>query len=457
MKSIPVKEGEKYLIEIEDIGENGEGIGRVDGFTIFIEGGVPKDRVFVKISKAKKNYGIGHIVDYVEASPYRINPPCPVAEECGGCQIQHIDYKSQLNMKKKKVENSIKRIAKLDDVKIHDVIGMDDPFRYRNKAQFPIGKDKDNTVIGFYKKGTHDIIHTKSCKIQHESNDLIVKIFKELIDEKKLSIYDEKSGKGLLRHIITRASYATGELMIVIVINGVELPYEAEITQGITKNIPKVKSIVQNTNKKKTNVVLGKENKILYGNDYIIDNIGDLKFKISSQSFFQVNPFQTSNLYEKALEYAGLSGDETVFDIYCGIGTISLFLAKRAKKVYGIEVVEAAIEDAKKNAKLNDIYNVEFFTGKAEDLIPKMYKEGHRADVVVVDPPRKGCDEKVLETIASMNPKKIVYVSCKPSTLARDLKYLDELGYKTVEIQPVDMFPHTTHVETVVRLQRQNP
>lgn len=456
MKSIPIKEGESYLIEIQDIGDNGEGIGKVDGFTVFIEGGVPKDRVFVKITKAKKNYGTGKIVDYVEYSPYRTNPKCPITEECGGCQIQHIDYQSQLNMKKKKVEDAIKRIGKLDDVKIHGVIGMNDPFRYRNKAQFPIGNDNGNTIIGFYKKGTHDIIDTKSCKLQHKTNDLIVEFFKALIEEKNLSVYDEKNGKGLLRHIITRTSFGTGELMLVIVTNGRELPHEKEIVERITKKIPKVKSIVQNINKKRTNVVLGRENKILYRDDHIIDNIGELKFKISPQSFFQVNPLQTSILYEKALEYAGLSGNEIVFDIYCGIGTISLFLAKKAKKVYGIEVVEAAIKDAKENASLNNIDNAEFFTGKAEDIIPKMYKEGHKADVVVIDPPRKGCDEKVLQTIARMNPQKIVYVSCKPSTLARDLKILDELGYRTVEIQPVDMFPHTSHVECVVKIYRKD-
>lgn len=455
MANLPVKEGEKYLIEIEDIGDSGEGIGKVEGFTVFIEGGVPKDRAIVKIEKAKKNYAIGTIESLTEASTSRIEPKCPIAEECGGCQIQHISYEEQLNLKKKKVKSAIERIGKLENVQVHDVIGMEKPYRYRNKAQFPIGVEENQATIGFYKKGTHQIINTKGCKIQHEVNDRITEIFKNLINEKKISIYNEKSKKGLLRHILTKVSYSTGDLMVVIITNGEELPHKEEIINILTKEIPNIKSIVQNINKKKNNVILGRENKTLYGKDKIVDYIDNLKFEISPLSFFQVNPLQTEVLYKKALDYAGLTGKETVFDIYCGIGTISLFLAKKAKKVYGIEVVKAAIEDANKNAKLNNIDNTEFFVGKAEDIVPKLYDKGLRADVVVVDPPRKGCDKKVLETIADMKPKRIVYVSCKPSTLARDLKYLDELGYKTIEVQPVDMFPHTSHVECVVRIYKE--
>jgi len=454
MKAVPIKEGDSYFIEVQDLGENGEGIGRIDGFTVFIDGGVPLDRGIIKITKVKKSYGIGRIESLIEASPYRINPECSVAEECGGCQIQHIDYKHQLDLKKKKVEDSINRIAKLDNVVIHEVIGMEKPYRYRNKAQFPMGMDNGNTVIGFYKGGTHEIIDTKGCMIQHSVNDDIIQIFKEIINEKGLSIYDEKTGKGLLRHIVTRVSYDSNELMIVIVTNGEELPYSEEIIKAITIKLPQVKSIVQNINKRKTNVILGNINKVLYGKERIIDKIGELKFEISPQSFFQVNPLQTEVLYEKALEYAGLTGKEIVFDVYCGIGTISLFLAQKAQKVYGIEVVEAAIEDARRNAQINGINNAEFFPGKAEEILPKLYEEGLRPDVIVVDPPRKGCDERVLETIANMNPKRIVYVSCKPSTLARDLKYLNELGYKTLEVQPVDMFPHTYHVECIVLIKR---
>lgn len=454
MTNIPVEERKKYELIIQDLGEGGEGIGKIEGFTIFIEGGIPDDKVLVEITKVKKNYALGKIIEIKEPSSYRIKPICAFADECGGCQTQHIDYAKQLEIKKNKVISNMERIGKLKNVLINDVLGMNQPYRYRNKAQFPVGMESRQSVIGFYKKGTHEIVNIEGCEIQHEINNKILKIFKKFIDENKVSVYDSKSGKGLLRHILTRVSYASGDLMVVIITNGSKLPFKDEIINELTSRIPQIKSIVQNINKKKTNVILGRECKTLYGQDKIVDYIGNLKFEISPLSFFQVNPFQTKVLYDKALEYAGLTGNETVFDIYCGIGTISLFLAQKAKKVYGIEVIEAAIKDAKRNAKLNILDNAEFFVGKAEEVVPKLYKQGLKADVVVVDPPRKGCDKVVLETIAMMKPKRVVYVSCKPSTLARDLKILDELGYKTLEIQPVDMFPHTTHVECVVRLQR---
>lgn len=456
MAKIPVEKGKRYELSIVDIGNSGEGIGKVEGFTVFVEGGIPGDKLLIEIIKAKKTYALGKIVKIKEASPYRIKPVCDVAHECGGCQIQHVDYNKQLKLKKNKVRATIERIGKLDNVLIHDVLGMDNPYRYRNKAQFPIDMGETGSIIGFYKKGTHKIININGCKIQHSANDKILKIFKEFIDRNKISVYDEKTGKGLIRHILTRVSYASGVLMVVIITNGKKLKYKEEIVDELTNKIPQIKSIVQNINTKKTNIILGRQCITLYGSDKIVDYIGDLKFEISPLSFFQVNPFQTKVLYDKALEYAGLTENETVFDIYCGIGTISLFLAQRAKKVYGIEVIEAAIKDANKNAKVNDIDNAEFFVGKAEDVVPKLYKQGLKADVVVVDPPRKGCDKEVLETIAKMEPKRVVYVSCKPSTLARDLNILDELGYKTVEIQPVDMFPHTTHIECVTVLYRQD-
>ncbi len=454
MSKPPVKEGESYLVKIEDIGDSGEGIGKIDGFTVFIDDAVPGDKAIVNLDKVKKSYAKGRIVEFIEQSSYRIDPKCPIAKECGGCQIQYIDYEKQLDIKKNTVTSAIERIGKLENVIIHDIIGMEKPYRYRNKAQFPIGIDKESSIIGFYKKGTHDIVDTQGCKIQHEINDKIVKVMKKIIDEKGLSVYDEQTGKGLLRHILTRVSFSTGDIMLVIVTNGNELPYKDYITEELVKNLPKIKSIIHNINAKKTNKVLGFKCNTLYGDDKIIDYINDFKFEISPLSFFQVNPMQTEVLYEKALEYAKLNGNETVIDLYCGIGTISLFLANKAKKVYGIEIIDAAIEDAKRNAQINDINNAEFHVGKAEELMPKLYNDGVRPDVVVLDPPRKGCDEVVLKTIADMNPERIVYVSCKPSTLARDLKILDELGYRTVEVQPVDMFPHTTHVETVVLMSR---
>lgn len=454
MINIPVEERKQYTLMIEDIGDSGEGVGRIEGFTIFIKDGIPEDKVLIEITKVKANYASGKIIKLLEKSPYRIEPVCSVFHECGGCQIQTIDYTKQLELKKNKVKSSIERIGKLENVLVHDTLGMETPFAYRNKAQFPIGREKGKTLIGFYKKGTHRVVDIDGCKIQHDINDKIIDIVKNFIDKNKLSIYDEKTGKGLLRHILTRVSYASNDIMVVIIINGKKLAFKDELIDSLLKELPQIKSIVQNINTKKTNVILGSECKTLYGQDKIVDYIGDLKFEISPLSFFQVNPFQTKVLYDKALEYAELSGNETVFDIYCGIGTISLFLAQKSKQVYGIEVIDAAIKDAKKNAKLNDLNNAEFFVGKAEEVVLKLYNEGLKADVVVVDPPRKGCDRSVLETITSMNPKRIVYVSCKPSTLARDLKILDELGYKAIEVQPVDMFPHTSHVETVVRIQR---
>ena len=439
-----------YVVEIVDIGQGGVGIGKFEGFTVFVDGGLVKDKIKVKITKSKKNYAVGEIVEILEPSPYRVERKCSKElKECGGCQIQELDYKEQLNLKTNEVKQVISRIGKLDDVVIHNALGMEEPFRYRNKAQFPIQKVDGVPVIGFYKKKSHDIIPTNQCIIQHDVNDKIIKIIKTYIRAYKVSIYDEKTHTGVLRHLVTKVGFTTKEVRVVLVANGRKLPYLNELASVLKENIPGFKTLVVNVNREKTNVILGNENRIIYGDGKINDNIGDLVFEISPLSFFQVNPVQTEILYNKALEYANLGENDTVFDIYCGIGTISLFLAQKAKKVYGIEIVEEAIKDAKKNAKINNLDNVEFYVGKAEEVVPKMYKQGKRANVVVVDPPRKGCDEKVLDTIISMQPDRVVYVSCNPSTLARDLNYLDERGYTCLEVQPVDMFPHSVHIENV--------
>ncbi|WP_434793858.1 23S rRNA (uracil-C(5))-methyltransferase RlmCD [Terrisporobacter petrolearius] len=444
-----------YVVEIVDIGQGGVGIGKFEGFTVFVDGGLVKDKIKVKITKSKKNYAVGEIVEILEPSPYRVERKCSKElKECGGCQIQELDYKEQLNVKTNEVKQVISRIGKLDDVVIHNALGMEEPFRYRNKAQFPIQKVDGVPVIGFYKKKSHDIIPTDQCIIQHDVNDKIIKIIKTYIRAYKVSIYDEKTHTGVLRHLVTKVGFTTKEVMVVLVANGRKLPYLNELASVLKENIPGFKTLVVNVNREKTNVILGNENRVIYGDGKINDNIGDLVFEISPLSFFQVNPVQTEVLYNKALEYADLGENDTVFDIYCGIGTISLFLAQKAKKVYGIEIVEEAIKDAKINAKINNLDNVEFYVGKAEEVVPKMYKQGKRANVVVVDPPRKGCDEKVLDTIVSMEPDRVVYVSCSPSTLARDLNYLDERGYKSLEVQPVDMFPHSVHVESVVLLSK---
>jgi len=448
-----LSKNKEYIVDIVDIGQGGVGIGKYDGFTVFVEGGLLNDKVKVKINKSKKNYAVGDIVEIIERSPFRVDRLCSDSlKDCGGCQIQELDYKKQLEIKTNEVKQVISRIGKLENVTIYDTIGMEEPFRYRNKAQFPIQKINGAPAIGFYKKKSHDIIPTNKCIIQHDINDKIIQIIKTYINAYDVSIYDEKTHTGVLRHLVTKIGFTTGEVMVVLVANGKKLPYLNELASVLEENIPGFKTLVVNVNKEKTNVILGKENRVIYGEGKINDYIGDLVFEISPLSFFQVNPVQTEVLYNKALEYAELKENDTVFDIYCGIGTISLFLAQKATKVYGIEIVEAAIEDAKINAKLNKLDNTEFYAGKAEEVVPKMYKEGKTANVVVVDPPRKGCDDKVLDTIVSMSPDRVVYVSCNPSTLARDLAYLDERGYKCIEIQPVDMFPHTMHVECVAKI-----
>lgn len=450
-----LSKNKEYVVDIVDIGQGGVGIGKYEGFTVFVEGGLIQDKVKVRISKSKKNYAVGDIVEILEKSPFRVDRICSdELKDCGGCQIQELDYNKQLELKTNEVKQVISRIGKLENVEIHETIGMQSPCRYRNKAQFPIQNINGTTAIGFYKKKSHDVIPTDMCVIQHDINDKIIKIIKTYIQAYNVSIYNEMTHTGVLRHLVTKVGFTTNEVMVVLVANGTKLPHLNELASVLQENIPGFKTLVLNINKDKTNVILGKENKVIYGNGKINDYIGDLVFEISPLSFFQVNPVQTEVLYNKALEYAELKENDTVFDIYCGIGSISLFLAQKATKVYGIEIVEDAIKDAKINAKLNNLNNVEFYVGKAEEVVPKMYSEGKTANVVVVDPPRKGCDEKVLDTIVSMKPDRVVYVSCNPSTLARDLAYLDERGYKCVEIQPVDMFPHTMHVECCVLISR---
>ena len=452
-----LSKNKEYVVDIVDIGQGGVGIGKYEGFTVFVEGGLIQDKVKVRINKSKKNYAVGDIVEIIEKSPFRVDRICSDdLKDCGGCQIQELDYNKQLELKTNEVKQVISRIGKLENVEIHETIGMQSPCRYRNKAQFPIQNINGSTAIGFYKKKSHDVIPTDMCVIQHDINDKIIKIIKTYIQAYNVSIYNETTHTGVLRHLVTKVGFTTNEVMVVLVANGTNLPHLNELASVLKENILGFNTLVLNVNKAKTNVILGKENKVIYGNGKINDYIGDLVFEISPLSFFQVNPVQTEVLYNKALEYAELKENDTVFDIYCGIGSISLFLAQKATKVYGIEIVEDAIKDAKINAKLNNLNNVEFYVGKAEEVVPKMYSEGKTANVVVVDPPRKGCDEKVLDTIVSMKPDRVVYVSCNPSTLARDLAYLDERGYKCVEIQPVDMFPHTMHVECCAKIVKKS-
>lgn len=452
-KEIPVEKNKIYTINIHGLGHRGEGVGRYNDFTIFVDQAIPGDWIETRIIKVKNSYAIGRLKRVINPSPHRVDPPCPIADQCGGCQIQQMDYQKQLEYKTQLVRDNMERIGKIEGVVIHPTIGMADPWNYRNKAQYPLGWE-GGVQLGFYAKGSHRIIETDRCLIQHPVKDRITAIIKNFISQHQIPVYKEENHSGLLRHIVTKVGFSTNEIMVILVINGKSLPHQEDLIRRLTSGVEGIKSIYLNINRGKTNTILGGENILLYGKKYITDFIGNIQFRISPLSFFQVNPVQTRVLYEKALEYADLHGDELVYDAYCGIGTISLFLAQRAKKVIGVEVVEQAIEDARVNARINGIENVEFYVGAAEEIIPQLYQQGKVADVVVVDPPRKGCDRTLLDTIIQMSPKRIVYVSCNPSTLARDLNYLEQGSYKTKEIQPVDMFPHTVHVECVTLMSR---
>lgn len=444
----------EYIIEITGMGHEGEGVGKIDGFTVFVQGALRGEIVYVKIVKVSKNYAVGKLLKVVDPSSDRANPVCGIYERCGGCQLQHASYGAQLRFKKQRVVDAIERIGKLEDVIVHDTIGMANPYRYRNKVQLPVGEKNGEIQIGFYAPKSHDIINMNVCHIQDDTADEVVKLTRRWMKTYGVKAYNEERGTGVVRHIMVRKGFKTGEVMVVLITNTREVPFVEEFIELVSKNIKGIKSIIQNINLKKTNVVLGESSRTLWGEDTITDYIGKFKFNISPQSFFQVNPVQTEVLYNKALEYANLTGNEVVFDAYCGTGTISLFLAQKARKVYGIEIVPQAIENAVQNAKQNEVENVEFIVGESEKVIPELIEKGIKADIVVVDPPRKGCDRGLLEAITKMAPGRIVYVSCDPGTLARDLGILKELGYKTVEIQPVDMFPMTAHVETVVLITR---
>ncbi|MBP1904553.1 23S rRNA (uracil1939-C5)-methyltransferase [Paenibacillus turicensis] len=511
---LPVAKNDTCVIEIIGMNHDGEGVGRVEGYTLFVSGALPGEQVEVKVLKTKKQYGYAKLLNVLQASPERVTPPCDIYEQCGGCQLQHLSYQGQLDWKRQHVIDALERIGKLsvakdldtdlatgkgedtdtgltlsvtasleaslvdgvsegivglEGIKVLPTLGMAEPWRYRNKAQVPIGvaperssrsthsthSSLENSLIGgFYAKGSHRIIDMETCLIQHEQNDDVIAHIKEIGRSLGIAPYNEETGQGLLRHVVVRIGRTTGEIMVVLVTNGDRIPKVEEWIQAITSQIPQVISVCQNVNTRRTNVIFGDVTRVLWGREVIYDYIGNVKFAISARSFYQVNPEQTEVLYQKTVEYAGLTGNETVIDAYCGIGTISLFLAQHAKKVYGVEIVPEAIEDARVNAELNDMSHVQFEVGASEDVIPRWREQGVEADVIVVDPPRKGCDAKLLETILEMKPKRVVYVSCNPATLARDLRVLEDGGYKAVEAQPVDMFPHTTHVECVVRLVR---
>ena len=447
------RKNDLVTLEIEDCGIDGEGIGKADGFTVFVKDAVIGDTVRAKIIKTKKNYGYGRLMEVLKPSPYRVEPKCEFARQCGGCQLQALSYDQQLVFKTNKVKGHLERIGGFTDIPMEPIIGMDELFHYRNKAQFPVGRNKEGKIVtGFYAGRTHNIIENRDCALGVAENKEVLDRVIAHMEKYGIEPYNEATGKGLVRHVLIRYGYFTKEVMVCLILNGNKLPKEEQLVKSLCE-IPGMTSITINVNKKHSNVILGEEIRLLWGQEYITDRIGDISYRISPLSFYQVNPMQTQKLYAKALEYADLHGQETVWDLYCGIGTISLFLAQKAKFVRGVEIVPAAIENAKENAKLNGLENTEFFVGKAEEVLPREYKKnGVYADVIVVDPPRKGCDETLLETMVEMNPDRIVYVSCDSATLARDLKYLCERGYELRKVCPVDQFGMTVHVETVVLL-----
>lgn len=457
MKENSPKKDDILEVKIDDMGVDGEGIGKINGVTLFVKDALIGDVVQAKVMKMKKNYGYARLLTVLSPSPFRVQPKCDVNRQCGGCQIQALDYEKQLEFKENKVRNNLSRIGGFTDTPIEPILGMEDPYHYRNKAQFPIGRDKNGKLTaGFYAARTHSLIPIQKCYLGVDINEIVLERILKTMEEQGVEPYDEKTHTGLVRHVLIRYGFTTKEIMVCLILNGKKLPKQNVFVKKLT-NIEGMTSISINVNEKRTNVILGEETRTIWGQDYITDYIGDVKYQISPQSFYQVNPVQTKVLYGKALEYAGLTGKETVWDLYCGIGTISLFLAKKAKKVFGVEIVAKAICDAKRNAEINGITNTEFFAGKAEEVFPAYYKEhgeAAKAEVIVVDPPRKGCEESLLATMVQMQPERIVYVSCDSATLARDLKFLCANGYHLKKVQPVDQFCHTGHVECVALVSR---
>ena len=444
-----MKTKQEYTVDIHDLTHMGEGIAKIDGFPVFIPGVLPGERALIRIRQVKKNFGFGNLIRIIHESPQRVDPPCLVYPACGGCQIMHASYAGQMTFKQKRVKDSIERIGGIT-FPVKPVLGMAHPWRYRNKSQFPVGMSGNRPIIGFYQKGSHAIVDTNECLIQPSVMDKGLQVVRKYLADHTISIYDEKTGKGLFRHVIFREGTATGQVMVIVVLNGNKLPGQERLFNELKKAIPGFCSLVINENRKKTNVIMGPTCHTVHGSSYFEDRIFDLTFRISPHAFFQINHRQTEVLYDQVLQLAHLQGDETVLDLYCGIGTISLLLAKHCKQVIGIETVKEAIEDAQWNARNNELNHAVFMTGAVEKLLPQFAREGKKIDVIVVDPPRKGCDPAVLDAIVQMKPARLVYVSCNPATLARDMKILTQKGFHVGVIQPVDMFCHSSHVECVV-------
>ncbi len=452
-ESIKIQKNSEYIVDIIDNGFEGEGIAKINNFAVFIPGAIKGEKVKILIIKVLKSHAYGKIIEIIKSSKNRINADCESYKRCGGCNLRHINYDETLKIKQNIVQNLVNKGLK-NTISVKETIGMKNPLHYRNKAQYPLGTDKEgNPVIGVFARRSHEIIPVKKCFIQNEYAEEIAKYIFNFIKENNISLYNEKTQKGLFRHIVIKTGIKTKEIMCILVINGKKIPKEQELIDTITSKFKNVKSIVKNVNTKNTNVILGKENINIYGKKYITDILGDYTFKISPLSFYQVNPIQAEKLYNIGVEAANISKEDIVFDLYCGIGTISLFMAKYAKKVYGVEIVDEAIKDAKENAKINNIKNIEFIAGDTEYVLDDLINNRKIIpDVVMVDPPRKGLDNKSIENILKIKPNRLIYISCNPATLIRDLAKFEE-SYKINQIQPVDMFPFTNHVECVAVLQ----
>lgn len=449
-----LKKNQVFKGQVVDLTHEGHGVVKIDRYPVFVPKALTGEEIEFKLIKVNKNFAIGKLLEIYTESKDRVEPPCVYYDKCGGCQLQHLDYQAQLEMKRNQVVNLFHRKGKFTSTPINETIGMMNPWNYRNKSQIPVGQNSEDTpIMGFYRQRSHDIIDMEECLIQDSIQNQLMRMIRALLSEHNVSIYDEKRKEGLLRHVIIRVGYTSREVMVVFVTNGKKFKQAKAIIKQMVEAVPNIKSVIQNINETHSNVIMGKKSKTLYGKDEITDELDSVEFEISDQSFYQINASQTVKLYNKALEYAGLTGEETVLDTYCGIGTIGLYMAEKAKHVYGVEVVPAAIEDAKKNAKLNGYDNTTFVCGKAESVIMDWKQQGIQPDVVMVDPPRKGCDEQFLRTLLELNPKRIVYISCNPSTQQRDAHILAE-GYELKEITPVDMFPQTTHIETVALFER---
>ena len=450
---MPVEKNKEYVVEIIDNGFEGEGIAKINDFTIFVPNAIKGEKVKILIVKVLKSYGYGKIIDLLEKSIDRVKSDCDTYKRCGGCSLRHIKYEKTLEMKQNAVQSLVNKFLK-NKIEVQKTLGMENPYYYRNKAQYPVGKNSEGKAqIGVFANRTHEIIPIQECYIQNKKSQEVAKFVIEFINSNNISVYNEKTRKGLVRHIVTKVGVKTNEIMCVLVINGKEIPKEKELVTEVTKKFPEVKTIVKNINTQNTNVVMGKENIVIYGSGYIKDQLGKYIFKISPHSFYQVNPIQAENLYNIGVQAANISKNDIVFDLYCGIGTISLFMAQYAKKVYGIEIVEQAIQDAKENAKINNIENAEFIAGDVENVLDDLIKiKKVIPDVIMIDPPRKGMDNKSVENILNIKPKKLVYISCNPATLVRDLAKFEE-EYEVKTIKPVDMFPFTSHVECVSVLE----